>query len=349
MSLGPLMIDVAAPALSAEDRELLRHPRVGGVILFTRNYVDPAQATALIADIHALREPQLLVAVDHEGGRVQRFRNGLTNLPAAGSFGETWAQEPRRARQLAETAGWLMAVELRALGVDFSFAPVLDLNFGVSTIIGDRAFHRRPDVVADLAQAYMRGMQHAGMAATGKHFPGHGAVRADSHLELPVDTRRFEDILVEDLVPFERMIGNGLAAVMPAHVVYPQVDPQPAGFSPFWIQEVLRKRLGFQGVVFSDDLHMAAADVAGDYVARARTALQAGCDMALICNDRAGAVQAIDGLGSYDDPVAHMRLARMHGRQPITREALLSDPAWHEAVKNLRDLEEGTPWLALDG
>ena len=343
------MIDIAAPTLTAEDRNLLRHPLVGGVILFTRNYIDPEQVTALIAAIHALCEPQLLVAVDHEGGRVQRFRNGLTNLPAAGAFGETYEHEPRRARQLAETAGWLMAVELRALGVDFSFAPVLDLNFGVSAIIGDRAFHRRPDVVADLAQAYMRGMQHAGMAATGKHFPGHGAVRADSHLELPIDTRRFEDILVEDLVPFERMIDNGLAAVMPAHVVYSEVDSRPAGFSPFWIKDVLRKRLGFQGVVFSDDLHMAAADVAGDYVERARAALQAGCDMALVCNDRAGAVQAIDGLGLYDDPVAHMRLARMHGRQAITREALLRDPAWQEAVKNLRDLEEGTPWLALDG
>ena len=347
MSLGPVMLDLTATTLSAEERELLAHPLVGGVILFTRNYVDPEQLTALVADIHAVRQPHLLVAVDHEGGRVQRFREGLTRLPAAALFGELHERDARRARQLAETGGWLMAVELRALGVDFSFAPVLDLNFGVSSVIGDRAFHRRPDIVAELAQAYMRGMQHAGMAATGKHFPGHGGVRADSHLELPIDTRRYEDILVEDLLPFERMIGNGLAAVMPAHVVYSQVDPLPAGFSPFWIGEVLRKRLGFQGVVFSDDLHMEAAGVAGDYVARAQAALHAGCDMALVCNDRAGAVQILDGLKHSSDPVAQMRLARMHGRHPITREALQNDPAWKEAVKNLEGLD-AAPWLELD-
>jgi len=347
MSLGPLMIDLAATELGAEERELLAHPLIGGVILFTRNYVNPEQLTALVAAIHAVREPQLLVAVDHEGGRVQRFREGLTRLPAAALFGELYERDARHARRLAETGGWLMAVELRSLGVDFSFAPVLDLNFGVSTVIGDRAFHRRPDVVAELAQAYMRGMQHAGMAATGKHFPGHGAVRADSHLELPIDTRRYEDILVDDLVPFERMIGNGIAAIMPAHVVYSQVDSRPAGFSPFWIKEVLRKRLGFQGVVFSDDLHMEAAGVAGDYVERAHAALQAGCDMALVCNDRAGAMQILDGLGPYNDPVAHMRLARMHGRHPITRAALHLDPAWKEAIKNLEDLDHSS-WLALD-
>lgn len=347
MSLGPVMIDLAATALSAEERELLAHPLVGGVILFTRNYQDPEQLTALVAAIHAVRQPHLLVAVDHEGGRVQRFRAGLTRLPAAALYGELYARDARHARHLAETGGWLMAVELRALGVDFSFAPVLDLNFGVSSVIGDRAFHRRPDIVADLAQAYMRGMQHAGMAATGKHFPGHGGVQADSHLELPIDTRRYEDILVEDLLPFERMIGNGLAAVMPAHVVYSQVDPLPAGFSPFWIGEVLRKRLGFQGVVFSDDLHMEAAGVAGDYVARAEAALRAGCDMALVCNDRAGAVQILDGLTHRSDPVAQMRLARMHGRQPITREALHKDPAWKEAVRNLEGLD-GAPCLELD-
>jgi len=347
MSLGPLMIDLAATELGAEERELLAHPLVGGVILFTRNYVNPEQLTALVTAIHAVREPRLLVAVDHEGGRVQRFREGLTRLPAAALFGDLYDRDARRARRLAEAGGWLMAVELRSLGVDFSFAPVLDLNFGVSSVIGDRAFHRRPDVVAELAQAYMRGMQHAGMAATGKHFPGHGAVRADSHLELPIDTRRYEDILVEDLLPFERMIDNGLAAVMPAHVVYSQVDSRPAGFSPFWIKEVLRKRLGFQGVVFSDDLHMEAAGVAGGYVERAHAALQAGCDMALVCNDRAGAVRILDGLGPYNDPAAHIRLARMHGRHPITREALHRDPAWREAIQSLEDLDH-TSWLALD-
>ncbi|MCK4950974.1 MAG: beta-N-acetylhexosaminidase, partial [Gammaproteobacteria bacterium] len=220
MSLGPVMVDVAGIELSSEEREMLQHPLVGGVILFTRNYQDVEQLERLVAELHAIREPRLLVSVDHEGGRVQRFREGFTRLPAVGRLSEIYNQDKKKARQYAEASGWLMASELRAVDIDFSFAPVLDLDRGVSTIIGDRAFHSSPEAVADLAHAYMHGMRKAGMEATGKHFPGHGAVAADSHLDLPVDNRRYEDIYAEDILPFERMIHYGLAAVMPAHVVY---------------------------------------------------------------------------------------------------------------------------------
>ncbi len=224
MALGPVMLGVEGLELSAEERELLRHPQVGGVILFTRNYHSPAQVAALVAAIHALRQPRLLVAVDHEGGRVQRFREGFTRLPAVRRLGEIYDQERMRAKQLARVSGWLMAAELRAVGVDFSFAPVLDLDHGVSGVIGDRAFHHDPEAVADLAHAYMSGMQKAGMEAVGKHFPGHGGVAADSHHELPIDPRPYEALADADLLAFERMIHYGLAALMPAHVRYPAVD-----------------------------------------------------------------------------------------------------------------------------
>lgn len=332
MSLGPVMVDVAGSTLDPVERERLAHPLVGGVILFARNYESPEQIAALVNDIHAVREPQLLVAVDHEGGRVQRFRDGFTALPAVARLGEHYDENPPRAKRLAEACGWLMARELRAVGVDFSFAPVLDLNCGVSSVIGDRAFHTTPEGVAELAHAYMRGMQDAGMAATGKHFPGHGSVAADSHVDVPVDERSYEEIARTDLVPFRRMIEYGLAAMMPAHVIYPKVDAQPAGYSRFWLKEVLRKRLKFQGVVFSDDLSMEGAKVAGGVVERARAALTAGCDMVLMCNDPAGADTVLDGLDYPDDPVSHLRLVRMHGRQPIDRQQLLADNAYRQAL-----------------
>ncbi len=333
MSLGPVMLDVGGLVLSAIERERIKHPLVGGVILFARNYQSPEQVETLVREIHDLRVPRLLVAVDHEGGRVQRFRDGFTGLPAIRHLGRIYDENPKRARRLAETSGWLMATELRAVGVDFSFAPVLDLDRGVSQIIGDRAFHARPEAVADLAHAYMRGMHQAGMAATGKHFPGHGAVAADSHVAMPVDERALVDILAEDVVPFERMIHYGLEGIMPAHVVFPRVDAQPAGFSRVWLKQILRGQLGFQGVIFSDDLSMEGAKGAGDVVARAKLALSAGCDMVLVCNDPAAADQVLTGLGTHDDPVSHLRLVRMHGRENPTREQLAQDQAYRDAVR----------------
>ncbi len=356
MPLGPVMLDIEGLALTAEDRERLRHPLTGGVILFSRNYESPEQIETLVAEIHALRDPRLLVAVDHEGGRVQRFRDGFTRLPPVRRLGEAYDEHPKRALRLAEAAGWLMAAELRSVGVDFSFAPVLDLDRGVSGIIGDRAFHTDPEAVAELAHAYMRGMTRAGMAATGKHFPGHGAVAADSHLALPIDERPLADILAEDVLPFERMIHFGLAGIMPAHVVYPKVDSQPAGFSRRWLREILRGQLGFQGVIFSDDLSMEGAksafapslargprlgpigEGAGGVVARAKAALSAGCDMVLVCNDTAAANELLDGLGAHDDPVASLRLVRLHGRHPVARTQLAADETWREAVRLVHNI-----------
>lgn len=333
MSLGPVMLDVAGITLTAEERERLQHPLVGGVILFSRNYTSPEQVRALTTVIHGLREPQLLVGVDHEGGRVQRFRSGFTALPPMRRLGELHDENSRRALRLAENVGWLLAAELRAVGVDFSFGPVLDLGRGVSEVIGDRAFHANPEIVAELAHAVMRGMHRAGMAAVGKHFPGHGSVAADSHTSLPVDEREFADIGADDLVPFERMIHYGLPAVMPAHVVYPRVDPEPAGFSRFWLKRVLRGQLGFQGVIFSDDLSMEGAKGVGGIVARGQKALAAGCDMVLVCNDPAGAGQLLDGFGAHDDPVSHLRLVRLHGRPGPDRVQLVADRNYHDAVR----------------
>ena len=347
MTLGPLMADIKGHELTPVDRELLTHPAVGGVILFTRNYASVEQVTALIDDIHQVREPQLLVAVDQEGGRVQRFKDEFTHLPPLACLGRIYDTDSTRAKYLARTTGWLMAVELRAVGIDLSFAPVLDLDFGVSTIIGNRALHQRPEVVAELAYAYQAGMHDAGMAATGKHFPGHGAVVADSHVALPVDARRYEDIEQWDMVPFRRMIHSGLAAIMMAHVVYSQVDSKPAGFSPRWVRDILREQLHFNGLIFSDDLSMEGAACAGDHVARAQSSLDAGCDMVLVCNNRDAAGYVAESLVGYENPVAHTRMLRMHGRQPLATRALQDDPRWEQAVAAVKGYEE-TPELDLD-
>ena len=332
MSLGALMIGLAGAELEPVEREMLLHPLVGGVVLFSRNFVSPEQLVALTAEIHALREPRLLIAVDHEGGRVQRFHSGFTLLPAVAGLGQHYEQNPRQANILAERSGWLMAAELRSVGVDFSFAPVLDLDRGISTVIGDRAFHRDPEVVANLAQHYVQGMKRAGMAATAKHFPGHGAVQADSHTALPVDQRPYGDLQLEDLRPFERLSHLGIEAVMSAHVCYQKIDPAIASYSPFWLQEVLRRRLGFQGLVFSDDLDMAAAAIGGSMAERVRLALQAGCDMVLVCQRRESMAQVLDGPLEWHNPVSQLRQARMHGQGAVSREELHADPAWQEAV-----------------
>jgi beta-N-acetylhexosaminidase len=341
------MIDLDGTILSREDLELLRHPAAGGVILFSRNFADTGQLTELCEAIHRLREPHLLIAVDQEGGRVQRFQDGFTRLPPAGWYGTVYTKKPEYATYLAEQGGWLMAAELRSCGIDFSFAPVLDLGLEISRVIGDRAFSPNPETAARLAHAWMTGVHAAGMAAVGKHFPGHGSVEADSHQDLPVDPRRFEDLQMEDLRPFERMIHYGLEAIMPAHVVYEKVDRQLAGFSRFWLTDVLRKQLGFQGAVFSDDLSMAAAENAGGYAQRARTALAAGCDMVLVCNNRQGAISVLDELAEYNDPAAHLRLLRMHGRNRITRASLHADPRWRAAVRVLSPADY-RPTLDLD-
>ncbi len=334
MTLGPLMIDLQGKELSAEERELLEHPLVGGVILFTRNYAEPAQLTALVAAIREARSPALLVAVDHEGGRVQRFRPDFSVLPPARRIGHEFDIDPRAGLELARQMGWLMAAELRAYGIDLSFAPCVDLDYGVSEVIGDRAFHRRPDVVAQLGTAYMHGMRDAGMAATAKHFPGHGAVVADSHLAMAVDRRRLVD-LEDDLMPYRRLISNGLPAVLAAHVLFPEIDPTPASVSPRWIQDVLRGELRFQGVVFTDDMSMAGATAAGDIVERSQLALAAGSDMVLICNDRPSVVQVLDELKFESQPASHLRLVRMRGRDGMSRAELLASREWHNCRESL--------------
>jgi len=347
MTLGPLMVDVLGLELSEQEREILQHPLVGGVILFSRNYESPEQVAALTESIRALRDPHLIISVDHEGGRVQRFRKGFTRLPPVGALGKHYMQHPKQTLQSAEISGWLMAAELRAIGVDFSFAPVLDLDYGVSEIIGDRSFHRDPEAVTDIARAYIHGMRRAWMPAVGKHFPGHGAVEVDSHLGLPVDPRYFEDMWQADMLPFKQLCQKELAGIMPAHIVYEQSDDLPAGFSPFWIKEILRDRLGFQGAVLSDDLSMEGAAVMGDSLARAEAALSAGCDMVLVCNNPESVVQVIDGLKLANDPVRHMRLVRLHGRHATNRDDLLASQEWKQAAKTVLSYAPD-PELELD-
>jgi beta-N-acetylhexosaminidase len=303
------MLDVAGTALTDEERHALRHPLAGGVILFARNYTDAAQLAALTADIKALRDPALLVTVDHEGGRVQRFRDGFTRLPAMGRLGALWDRDRDVALEVARQTGYVLAVELLAHGVDLSYTPVLDLDYGCSRVIGDRGFHRDPLAVTALAGALMDGLTEAGMGSVGKHFPGHGYAEADSHLEIPVDDRPFEAIWETDMRPYREGLVRRLTGIMPAHVIYPKVDECPAGFSSFWLQDVLRSRLGFGGVIFSDDLTMEGATVAGDIVARASAAHAAGCDMVLVCNrpDLAGQL-----LARWQPDVSAESRARIH-------------------------------------
>ncbi len=335
MSLGPVMVDVVGTALAPTEREQLHHPLVGGVILFSRNFESVSQLQALTHDIHGWREPPLVIAVAHEGGRVQRFRAGFTPLPPCGAIGSLYDEDPAAGRLLARSAGFVMAAELLDCGVDISFAPVLDIDRGASAVIGNRAFHQDPEVVAELARQYIAGMASAGMGATGKHFPGHGGVAGDSHAELPVDERMFIDIEHTDLVPFAHL-APVLAGIMPAHVLYPQVAPEPAGFSPFWLQEVLRRRLQFNGVIFSDDLSMAGARGAGDLAARAQAALAAGCDMVLSCNDPGGLPGLLAGLQGYENPAAQLRIARLHGRGAWGDGPLKTLQEYTEACRNLQ-------------
>ncbi len=341
MSTGVVMLDVAGTSLSAADRERLLHPLTGGVILFFRNFSSPEQLCQLIAEIHALREPPLLIAVDQEGGRVQRFQAGFTRLPAMRKIGECWNVDPQYSRQLAWQTGYVLAAELKACGVDISFTPVLDLDHGLGCVIGDRSFHRDPRVVTELAHELMLGMQQAGMVAVGKHFPGHGAIAADTHVEIAVDTRDFMDIAREDLLPFQRMVDFGLAGIMAAHVMYPAVDSYPAGFSHKWLQDILRQMLGFEGCLFSDDLSMRATSSYGDMVARAELALYAGCDMVLVCNDTVAADEVLEGL-SWEIPAAsRARLERMRGvRNAHSWQELREIPRFVDALDAINRLNQ---------
>lgn len=313
--MGPVMLDIAGTELDDSDRALLCRRAVGGVILFSRNYRNVRQLTELTRQIHQLREslsprlPRLLIAVDHEGGRVQRFRYGFTALPSAALLASNYAHDARATRQLCADAGWLMAAELRACGVDMSFAPVLDLAGTRSEVIGDRAFAADPDTVISLARAYASGMSVAGMSAVGKHFPGHGGVSADSHVELPVDERDLATFLMNDLRPFSVLAEDELPGMMTAHLLVPEVDSHPVSFSSVWLQGILRKRLGYRGAVFSDDLSMHGAHGMGGPAQRAQAALHAGCDMVLVCNDRDAAKEVVDSI--TDDSQRALRQARM--------------------------------------
>ncbi|MGH8505620.1 MAG: beta-N-acetylhexosaminidase [Stenotrophobium sp.] len=314
--LGPLMVDVGGQELTAEDCEVLAHPLVGGVILFTRNYRDAQQLRALCNDILAIRKsPRLLLAVDHEGGRVQRFRVGFSRIPAMRTLGRLHAEDPAKACEEAQMQGYTIGRELAAFGIDLCFAPVLDRDYGVSTVIGDRALDEQPEIIIALARAFRSGLGKAGMAATGKHYPGHGAVTADSHHELPVDRRALEE-LHKDMLPFDALIGDGIESLMMAHVRYTAVDPIPASLSKIWIGDILRKQAQFSGVIFCDDLSMGGAAVVGTLEQRARVALEAGCDMLPVCNDRPGVLELLAALKDIKPKKAlSERLQKLYRRE----------------------------------
>lgn len=312
---GPVMLDVEGTELTQEDREILQHPAVGGLIFFARNFESAEQIAALSKDIRAINA-NILIAVDQEGGRVQRFKEGFVTLPAAAKIGQFFAQDIGIAANASRDLAWLMASELLAVGVDFSFAPVLDLNFGLSSVIGDRAFAESADSVTRLTQAWMAGARDAGMISVGKHFPGHGGVTEDSHLALPIDKRSLDELSEADIEPFKQLIAAGLEGIMPAHVIYQQCDDQPAGFSKYWLQNILREQLNFDGVIFSDDLSMEGAAAVGGYAERAQAALDAGCDMVLVCNNRQGAIEVLDALASDQShqQQSKQRLAKLKGK-----------------------------------
>jgi beta-N-acetylhexosaminidase len=310
------VIDVVGAQLGDDDRERLRHPAAGAVILFARNYENPEQLKVLVEEVRKLREPELLVCVDHEGGRVQRFREGFTAIPPMRELGRLWDRDREEAQRAARAVSYVIAAELGAHGIDFSFAPVLDLDYGGSSVIGDRALHFDPNAVGALAAAIVQGFADAGMGAVGKHFPGHGFATADTHSDVAKDERALAEILKKDIAPYRAAFGAGLAGVMPAHVIYSQCDAEPAGYSRYWLQEVLRGKLGFDGLIFSDDLSMAGASTVGGPPERARAALAAGCDMVLLCNDPAGQNALLHSLGDLQmkNPERLERMRKRGGR-----------------------------------
>ncbi|MBA57321.1 MAG: beta-N-acetylhexosaminidase [Pseudomonadales bacterium] len=332
------MLDLEGTALSDQDIRRLQDPATGGVILFSRNIESVTQVRSLIAAVREVR-PELILAIDQEGGRVQRIRDGVTRLPPLAQLGGYYAKDREAAVHRARDWGWLMASEMLALGLDISFAPVLDVEVGRSAVIGDRSFHNDPQAVIELGRAYVEGMHEAGMAATGKHFPGHGWVEADSHVAIPTDERSLEQIETFDMQPFAALAGL-LDAVMPAHVIYQQVDENPAGFSPFWLQTLLRDQLQFHGVIFSDDLTMEGAAVVGGYPARARAALDAGCDMVLVCNNQQGADEVLAWLEQSNISANQNRLMAMMARREVDWDALQQEPRYKNIRHSIEQLGE---------
>jgi beta-N-acetylhexosaminidase len=347
VSLGPLMIDLRGTSLAADERDWLRSPLVAGVILFTRNYRNREQLRDLVAEIHDVRQPPLLVTVDHEGGRVQRFRDGFFRLPPMRALGRCYEEDPAGALELATSFGWLMAAELRAVGIDMSFAPVLDRDLGLADVIGDRAIHSDSGVVAEIALKFAAGVKRAGMAICGKHFPTHAGAKSDSHTELAVDRRAWEE-LDDDVAPYRRLIANGMQAVMVTHVSFPAVDREPASLSRWWIETQLRGELGFTGAVISDDISMAGASGGGTVPERVRRALDAGCDLVLLCNAPEQVPLALDVLSGYVNPPAQLRLARLHGRGGDDWTVLHSSRVWQDACARLDPLGS-RPDLELHG
>lgn len=339
MPLGAVMVDLAGTHLTAEERERLLHPQVAGVVLFSRNFESFAQLKSLCKQIHALRQPKLLIAVDHEGGRVQRFReDGFSPLPAMGKLGRLHALNPVAADEAAKALGWLMAAELLAAGVDFSFAPVVDVDHGRSEVIGERSFAQSPEVAGLLAAHFLRGMHEAGMAGVAKHFPGHGYAMADSHVDVAEDERPWAE-LEQDLQPFKTLIQAGVEGVMPAHVIYPAVDKMPAGFSSVWLQAILRGQLGFEGAVISDDLNMAAAKAQGNIVQRAQNALDAGCDLVLALNDLKAADTLLQQLHYQVSLLSHGRMIVLHGHARFSVKLLRQQPQWRQAQAYVEQLQ----------
>ena len=327
MRLGSIIIDIEGFELTPEDRDLLQHPLVGGVIFFARNYESSQQMPQLCKNIRATRKTPLLITVDQEGGRVQRFKKDFLTLPSMQEIGEVYEQSAQKGLAFAYHYGWLMAAEILAVGIDLSFAPVLDLDKNKNTVVGNRAFHRTCDVVIPLAKAVMRGMSEAGMASTGKHFPGHGSVSIDSHGGLPEDKRTFDEIYNDDMQPFIELIRANISAIMPGHLLFPLVDDKPVGFSHYWLQEILRKKLQFKGVIFTDALDMGAANAGGNFADRTRAALDAGCDLALVCNSRAGAISVLDELPQkyfLSPEKFHM----LQGKMSQTMTSLHNSPEW---------------------
>jgi beta-N-acetylhexosaminidase len=330
LPLGSVMIDIEGLELTDVDRDRLLNPLVAGVILFSRHFESVEQLQKLTTEIHQLRHPRLLIAVDHEGGRVQRFRDGFTRLPAMQKLGQLYAKDKKQGQAFAETVGWLLATELLVCGVDFSFAPVVDLDYGTSSVIGDRAFAQDEQVVADLSYHLMAGMHKAGMASVAKHFPGHGYIKEDTHAEIAIDARSFDELSQKDIQPFLHLIANNVESIMPAHVIYPKVDDKPVGFSKKWL-DILRNQCHFNGVIVSDDISMLAVAGFGSPSERVLKALEAGCDLVLVCNDLEATDEVLSNLTFEASALSHVRLIRMHGKPMIQYHQLKTNPLWQAA------------------